>query len=93
MMIFLTLAATAASIAFLLLIAVGDPKRRRAAGLKEGDGRSKRSLYVLAAILPGLLVALSGDAAMWLVWFGVCALAGWVIALWFAKSAIAKSRT
>jgi len=84
-MTILTFAATAASVAFILLLALGDPKRRRAAGLSDGHGRGKRYLYVLGAVLPGLPIALTGDAAMWLIWFGGCAVAGWLTALWLAK--------
>jgi hypothetical protein len=86
-MTMLTFAATAASVAFILLLALGDPKRRRAAGLSDGHGRGKRYLHVLGALLPGLLIALIGDAATWLIWFGGCAVAGWLAALWLAKPA------
>jgi hypothetical protein len=88
----ITFVAMTASVAFILLLALGDPKRRRAAGLSGGHGRSKRYLYVLGVVLPGLPIALTGEAAMWLIWFGGCAVAGWLAALWLAKS-VARVRS
>lgn len=84
MMAILTFVAMAASVVFILLLALGDPKRRRAAGLGAGHGKARRYLYVAGIAVPGLLIALSGNAAMWLIWFGGCAVAGWLVALCFA---------
>ena len=81
----LTFAATIGSIVFILLLALGDPKRRRAAGLSDGHGKARRYFHVLGAAAPGLLIALTGDAAMWLIWFGGCAVGGWAVGLWFAS--------
>ncbi|AMK20129.1 hypothetical protein [Sphingobium sp. MI1205] len=86
----LTVAATAASIFFVVLLALGDPKRRRANGLPNSLGKVKRHAYLIGAILPGIVIALSGDAAMWLIWFGGCAVAGWLIALWLASLPLHK---
>lgn len=88
MMISITLAATALSVTLLILLAFGDPKRRRAAGLYGGHGRAKRYCYAAATLLPGVLLALTGNAAMWLIWFGGCAVAGWLITLWLGRPSI-----
>ena len=85
-MIWLALAATALSAGLLALLGLGDPKRRRSAGLKGGHGQRLRRLYVAGAIVPGVLIAFTGDAALWLIWFGGCAVAGWLIALRLAQS-------
>lgn len=87
MMMAATFVATAASVAFILLLALGDPKRRRAAGLDAGHGKARRYLYVAGVTVPGLFIALSGDVAMWLIWFGSCAVGGWLVALRFAGPA------
>ena len=73
MMIWLVLAATAFSVGLLTMLGLGDPKRRRAAGLHGGHGQPMRHLYVVGAIVPGVIIAYTGDAAMWLIWFGGCA--------------------
>ena len=86
----LTVAATAASILFIALLALGDPKRRRANALPNSHAKAKRYAYLIGAILPGMLIAISGDAAMWLIWFGGCAVAGWLIALWLASVPLQK---
>ena len=86
MMIGLVFAATAPSAGLLILLGLGDPKRRRAAGLAGGHGRALRYIFMLGALAPGVLIAFTGDAAMWLIWFGGCAVAGWLVALWLARS-------
>ncbi|KFG88947.1 hypothetical protein BV98_003347 [Sphingobium herbicidovorans NBRC 16415] len=87
----LTVTATAASIFFVVLLALGDPKRRRANALPNSLGKAKRHAYLMGAIIPGMLIAISGDAAMWLIWFGGCAVAGWLIALWLASPSSQRS--
>ncbi|WP_255254877.1 hypothetical protein [Novosphingobium sp. Chol11] len=86
MMIWLVLAATAFSVGLLTMLGLGDPKRRRAAGLHGGHGQPMRHLYVVGAVVPGVVIAYTGDAAMWLIWFGGSAVAGWIVALWLAQS-------
>ncbi len=86
MMIWLTLIATAVSVSLLTLLGLGDPKRRRAAGLNGGHGQTLRRFYVAGAVVPGVLLAFTGDAAMWLIWFSGCAVAGWIVALRLAQS-------
>jgi hypothetical protein len=79
-----------ATIAFLvsaipiIMLCIGDPKRRRAVGGK-GDGMApgKRRLLAAAACLPGLACALLGDPAALMMWLGGCALLGWALAAWF----------
>jgi hypothetical protein len=69
------------SLATLLLLWRGDPKRRRVAALPGGEQSViARRLLVFALLLPGAAPALQGDAPAFLVWLGVCALGGWLIA-------------
>lgn len=80
-MIYSSLAALAFSLAMIAVLWRGDPKRRRVAGLANVDGgHGKRRLIVAAALLPGLILAVSGDSAAFLVWFGGCAIGGWGLA-------------
>jgi hypothetical protein len=80
------LAAIAISTIFLVLLCRSDPKRRRTARLAAaGPGALMRGMRVALACVPGLLLALSGDAAAFLIWLGGSAVAGWLIALWFGR--------
>ncbi len=75
------LAALAFSLAMIVLLWRGDPKRRRTAGLRIIDkSPAKRRLVVAAAMIPGLILALCGDSAAFLVWLGGCTIGGWGIA-------------
>lgn len=68
------------SLATILLLWHGDPKRRRVAGLRAaGHAKPRRRLLLVAGLSPGVALALSGDSAAFLVWFGSCAVAGWLI--------------
>lgn len=79
-MIGLPLAAIAFSMAVLLLLWRGDPKRRRAAGLPDlGHGPALRRPLAMAALLPGLGLAILGDPAALLIWLGGCAVGGWLL--------------
>lgn len=72
--------ALAFSLVMIVLLWRGDPKRRRIAGLRDsGSDRTMRRLLVAAAVLPGVILAFSGDSAAFLIWFGGCALAGWLL--------------
>jgi hypothetical protein len=77
--------ATAISIALIALLWRGDPKRRRTAGLPgPGQTTARRRALSALAVLPGIVLAALGDAAAFLVWFGACAIAGWLVAqMWF----------
>ncbi|ALR19018.1 hypothetical protein ATN00_00490 [Sphingobium baderi] len=77
--------ASAFSAICILILCLGDPKRIRVGRVprREWRRRSRQALSVAAGI-PGLLLALSGDAAAFLVWLGACALCGWVVAVWFS---------
>lgn len=77
-MILATLAATIVSALPILLLCIGDPKRRRTAG-KGSGGMSviRRRVLATLACVPGIACALSGDAAAFLMWLGGCALVGW----------------
>lgn len=78
--------ATAITIGLILLLCIGDPKRRRARRIAgAGQGVMTRRLIAAAACLPGLACAIAGDAAAFLVWLGGSGAAGWLIALWFAR--------
>jgi hypothetical protein len=74
------LLATVFSIAMIILLWRGDPKRRRVAGLPDsGHSALKRRLMFVALLLPGLLLAVAGDSSGFLIWFGSCAVGGWLI--------------
>jgi hypothetical protein len=76
----LLLAAIAFSFAIIVLLWRGDPKRRRVAGMPDlGHGAIRRRLMSAAVLLPGLALATAGNASAFLVWFGSCALVGWLV--------------
>jgi hypothetical protein len=78
----LLFAAIAFSLAIIVLLWRGDPKRRRVAGLQgSGHGAIMRRLMSAAVLLPGLALAAAGDSPAFLVWFGSCAIGGWLVAL------------
>jgi hypothetical protein len=79
------LAALAVSAALVILLCLGDPKRRRAAGLAGQSSRARRRSLALAALAPGVVCASNGDAAAFLIWLGGSVLAGWGAALWAAR--------
>lgn len=77
----LLLAAIVFSIAMIALLWRGDPKRRRVAGLPDAGGSAaRRRLMSAAVLLPGLTLAAAGDSSAFLVWFGSCAIGGWLVA-------------
>lgn len=87
-----------ASLVSLLAVAVlawADPKRRRSAGLaalaQVGPGR--RRLLIATALLPGLLLALSGDWAAVLIWQGAAAALAWLLVLALALRPVAAPRS
>ncbi|MET0271323.1 MAG: hypothetical protein ABW173_12935 [Sphingomonas sp.] len=78
--------ATAITVALILWLCIGDPKRRRAQRIAgAGQDAATRRLIAAAACLPGLACAIMGDASAFLVWLGGSGAAGWLIALWFAR--------
>ncbi|MEN3749166.1 hypothetical protein TPR58_18475 [Sphingomonas sp. HF-S3] len=83
-MILLALAALALSAVPIVLLGIGDPKRRRAAGAKDVSASGQRWLLVIAACLPGLACALLGDSAAFIMWLGGSALLGWSVAAYFS---------
>jgi hypothetical protein len=86
-MILLSLVAVAFSGVILVLLGLGDPKRRRAAGLGNGEMIvAKRRLLAGIACLPALLCVALGDAAAFMIWLGGCAMVGWFVALWFGQA-------
>ncbi|MDX3911228.1 MAG: hypothetical protein QHC67_15625 [Sphingobium sp.] len=81
-MMALALAAVAFSTLLLVLLCLGDPKRRRAARLRDkGQGIATRRIIAAATVLPGIGLILIGDAAAFLLWLGGSAAAGWAITL------------
>lgn len=77
----LLLAAISISIAFIVWLWHGDPKRRRVAKLSAvGAGANLRRFVTVAALLPGGILAALGDSAAFLVWLGSCAIGGWLVA-------------
>ena len=73
--------AVAISLAIIALLWHGDPKRRRTIGLRDqADSSAKRRVLAAVALVPGLGLTLLGDSAAFLVWFGACAIAGWLVA-------------
>lgn len=83
----LALAAVAVSAGFVLLLCLGDPKRRRTIdAIAQGDSGPRRRAFVVAACLPGLLCVVQGDAAGFLIWLGGTGAAGWLMTLAFSRS-------
>jgi len=73
--------ATVFSLAMLFLLWRENPKRRRTARLPGGNlTLASRQLCVMAALLPGIILALQGNASAFLMWLGSCAVGGWMIA-------------
>ena len=68
----------------VVLLCIGDPKRRRAAGGRGGAASRPRSILVVTACVPGLACALLGDSAAFMLWLGGIALFGWAAAASFA---------
>jgi hypothetical protein len=74
-------AAIVASFAIIVWLWQGDPKRRRVAGLPAtAQAAAKRRLLAIGALLPGVVLALLGDSAAFLLWLGSCAMGGWLVA-------------
>lgn len=81
----LLLLACIASAAILVLLCMGDPKRRRSvrrAGAAQGT--MARRLLTAASLLPGMCYIVTGDPAAFLIWLGGYAVAGWLVTLFFA---------
>lgn len=78
---------TAFSTAIILWLCLGDPKRRRSARLSgKPHNVAIRRLLAAASLVPGLLFAVRGDAAAFLIWFGGCAVAGWLVTLCLSQA-------
>lgn len=73
------IAAISVSAILLLLLYTGDPKRRRSARLPgKGQSQKQRRLLAAAALMPGIVCVVRGDAATFLIWLGGCAFIGWI---------------
>jgi hypothetical protein len=69
------------SAALLLLIGRHDPKRLRAAGrrdLRPHSPAQRRSLTI-AAFAPGLMLAIGGQSAGFIIWLGATVALGWLL--------------
>src|SRR3546814_19919207 len=78
------LTAIALSAVPILLLCIGDPKRRRSAEKNSnGMATSRRRILTVIACVPGIVCALTGDSAAFLKWLGGCALVGWAAAFCF----------
>lgn len=90
-MFYLVLGALAFSTLAIFALCIGDPKRRRAEGGRDGGmGSGQRRLLVAIACLPGFTCMVLGDAAAFLMWLGGCALVGWTLAVGFRASAVGE---
>lgn len=68
------------TLAMLTLLWWNDPKRRRAEGAPAAaQPLTLRRVYLIAALLPGAVLALRSDAAAVFVWLGSCAIGGWLV--------------
>lgn len=78
--------ALALSAGCILIVALGDPKRRRAAQ-QSGDGHNpaQRRLLTICVLLPGLVCIVRGDPSAFLIWLGGCAVVGWLTAVAFSR--------
>jgi hypothetical protein len=77
----LLLAAISTSIALIVWLWHGDSKRRRVARLPAvGASANARRFMVIAALLPGIILAILGDIAAFLIWLGSCTIGGWLVA-------------
>lgn len=86
-MMLVPIAAIAFSAILIILLCRGDPKRRRTAGLPGHEMRpSLRRLLAGLACLPGLLCAVLGDSAAFMIWLGGCGVIGWFVALSFGQT-------
>lgn len=78
------LLAIAVSATLILLLGLGDPKRRRSTGTVAGaHGTRMRRLLAAGACSPGVALAITGDAAAFLIWLGASSVIGWFLALVF----------
>jgi hypothetical protein len=85
-MLFISSIAILVSAIPILILCIGDPKRRRAAGLKDsgfGPDTRQRQRLSIAACLPGIACICAGEIAAFVLWLGGCALFGWFLAALF----------
>ncbi|WP_336967402.1 hypothetical protein [Sphingobium aromaticiconvertens] len=78
-----TLATVVFSAVPILLLCIGDPKRRRSVKKSDGMAKGMRRLLVAIAVIPGIVCAAAGDSAAFLMWLGGCALLGWAATFCF----------
>lgn len=82
--VYLALVALVLSTIPIVRLCAGDPKRQRTLGARYGGmAPAQRRLLGAAACVPGLICALLGDAAAFLIWLGGCALVGWILAAYW----------
>lgn len=77
-----TLIAILMSTFFIILLGLGDSKRRRAMRIRGvGHGATLRRSLAIAALTPGLIFLVQGDAAAFLIWLGGSAVLGWAVSI------------
>lgn len=92
-MMTLSLIAVAVSSAILVLLCLRDPKRMRSVRLKGApQGTGTRRILTAASLLPGLALAVNGNAAAFLIWLGGYAVVGWLVTLSFSSVQDGASR-
>lgn len=73
------------STVLITVLCAQDPKRRRSAGTRgRVQDKGQRRALAAALCLPGLVFALRGDAAAFMMWLGGTAVIGWFVAQVFA---------
>lgn len=81
-MMLVLLASIALSTGLLLILCLGDPKRRR--NLRMADGAqhpTMRRVLTAFSLLPGIPYLAAGNVAAFLLWLGGYAVAGWLVTL------------
>lgn len=73
-------AAIGTSLALIVWLWHGDPKRRRISGLSPtGNLPGKRRILAFGAAMPGIALAGAGDSAAVMAWLGSCCIGGWLV--------------
>jgi hypothetical protein len=90
-MLLISLVAILVSAIPMLMLCIGDPKRRRATGTTGAAmGSNMRRSLALAACLPGIACVSIGQVAAFVLWLGGCALFGWLLSALFRHEAGAQ---
>lgn len=74
-------AAVVCSVASIAFLGWTDPKRRSQRVSSAGRLRVLRTASLFGSILPGLWLLFWHDGGYFLMWFGLVAVVGWIVAL------------